>query len=100
MGSDDFLASKFLSNVPLMSQKKVGFRMVPISPGASVEHLKEISMPKNRPIDFKVFLFILRGSKKIVKIFQTKIQPATWSKYTLKNTKNSKKSKILRFPLQ
>ena len=28
--------------------KKVGFRMVPISPGASVEHLIEISMPKNQ----------------------------------------------------
>ena len=71
--------------------------MVPISPGASVEHLIEISMPKNRPIDSKFFLFILRGSKKIVKKFQTKIQSATWSKYTLKNTKKSKKSKILRF---
>ena len=70
--------------------------MVPISPGASVEHLIEISMPKNRPIDSKFFLFILRGSKKIVKKIQTKIQSATWSKYTLKNTKNSKKSKILR----
>ena len=52
-----------------VSQKKVGFRMVPISPGASVEHLIEISMPKNRPIDSKFFLFILRGSKKIVKNF-------------------------------
>ena len=38
-----------------MSQKKVGFRMVPISPGASVELLIEISMPKNRPIDSKIF---------------------------------------------
>ena len=79
-----------------VSQKKVGFRMIPISPGASVEHLIEISMPKNRPIDSKFFLFILHGSKKIVKKFQTKIQPATWPKYSLKNTKKSKKSKISR----
>ena len=40
------------------------------------------------------FLFILHGSKKIVKNFQAKIQSATWSKYTLKNTKKLKKSKI------
>ena len=46
------------------------------------------------------FLFILHGPKKIVKNFRTKIQSATWSKYTLKNTKKSKKSKILRFRLQ
>ena len=42
----------------------------------------------------KIFLFILHGSKKIVKNFQTKIQPATWPKYTLKNTKNSKSPKF------
>ena len=53
-----------------------------------------------RPMGSKIFLFILHGSKKIVKNFQTKIQSGTWSKYTLKNTKNSKKSKILRFSLQ
>ena len=42
-----------------------------------------------RPMGSKIFLFILHGSKKIVKKFQTKIQSGTWSKYTLKNTKNS-----------
>ena len=50
----------------------------------------------DRPIDLKIFSNILYGSKKIVKNFQSKKQPATWSKYVLKNTKKSKKSKILR----
>ena len=53
-----------------------------------------------RPMGSKFFLFILHGSKKIVKNFQAKIQSGTWPKYSLKNTKNSKKSKILRFSLQ
>ena len=52
-----------------------------------------------RPLGSKIFLFILHGSKKIVKNFQTKIQSGTWSKYVLKNTKKSKKSKILSSPL-
>ena len=51
---------------------------------------------QKRPIASKIFRNIRNGSKKIVKKFQTKIQPATWSKYSLKNTKKSKKSKILR----
>ena len=46
------------------------------------------------------FLFILHGSKKIVKKFQAKIQSGTWPKYSLKNKKFKKKSKILRFSLQ
>ena len=50
----------------------------------------------DRPIDLKIFSNILYGSKKIVKNFQSKKQPATWSKYVLKNTKKSKKSKISR----
>ena len=46
----------------------------------------------------KIFLFVLHGSKKIVKNFQAKIQSATWSKYILKNTKNSKKSENSKDP--
>ena len=53
-----------------------------------------------RSMGSKKNLFILHGSKKIVKKFQAKIQSGTWPKYSLKNTKNSKKSKILRFSLQ
>ena len=47
-----------------------------------------------RPMGSKIFLFILHGSKKIVKIFQAKILSGTWSKYTLKNTKIRKNPKF------
>ena len=47
-----------------------------------------------RPMGSKIFLFILHGSKKIVKNFQAKIQSGTWSKYTLKNTKIRKNPKF------
>ena len=46
------------------------------------------------------FLFILHGSKKIVKKFQTKIQSGTWPKYSLKNTKIQKNPKFWEIALQ
>ena len=51
---------------------------------------------QKRPIALKIFRNILHGSKKIVNFFRTKIQSATRSKYSLKNTKNSKESKFIR----
>ena len=51
---------------------------------------------RKHPINSKIFCNNLHGSKKIVKIFQSKKQPATWPKYVFKNTKNLKKSKFIR----
>ena len=46
--------------------------MVPISPGASVEHLIEISMPKNRPIDSNFFFIYPTWVKENCKKFSDK----------------------------
>ena len=46
--------------------------MVPISPGASVEHLIEISMPKNRLIDSKFFFIYPTWVKENCKKFSDK----------------------------
>ena len=53
-----------------------------------------------RPMGSKIFLFILHGSKKIVKNFQAKIQSGTWPKYSLKNTKIQKNPKFWEIALQ
>ena len=45
---------------------------------------------KKRLTVLKIFCNILHGPKKIVNFFQTQIQSATWSKYTLKIRKNPK----------